>query len=161
MKRADIALFGAAAALVAVLALTVDIKTPEEYYALHPTEIAEDGAFVTVKVDCSAVAGKSADLPADGSILDGKYALSQGESVYDVVSRVLRYEDIPFETSGGKAVYINGIDGLYELDYGAESGWIYTVNGTAPDINCGDYKPETGDEIEFVYVDSFFGGGGR
>ena len=158
MRKADIALFGGIAAVIAVLAFTVDIKTPAEYYALHPTEITEDGAYVTIKVDCSAVADRSSELPADGTILNGRYALANGESVYDVTARVLRHEEIPFDVTGGKNVYISGISGLYELDYGAESGWIYTVNGTAPDINCGEYEPVSGDEIEFVYIDSYFGG---
>ena len=78
-----------------------------------------------------------------------------------MTARVLRSENIPFDHSGTKNIYVDGIDGLYELDYGAQSGWIYKVNGTAPDINCGEYRPVSGDEIEFVYVDSYYGGVGK
>ena len=149
MKVRDIAIYAGTAAVLAAAVMFVDIKTPGEYYALHPAAVTEDGEFVTIKVDSSSVDGDVA--------LEGKYALSYGESVYDVAARVLRYEGIEFDTKGGRAVYISGIGGLEEFDYGAESGWIYTVNGDAPDINCGEYKPECGDEIVFTYVDKFFG----
>ncbi|SEK76975.1 DUF4430 domain-containing protein [Ruminococcus albus] len=161
MKIRDIAIFAGAAAVLAAAVLFVDIKTPEEYYALHPAAVTEDGEFVTIRVDCSAAVGRAEGLPEDGTMLDGKYALTEGESVYDVTARVLRYEGIDFGTKGGRAVYISGIGGLEEFELGAESGWIYTVNGTAPGINCGEYQPECGDEIEFVYVDKFFGEAGR
>ena len=149
MRTGDIILIGGAAAVLTAAVLFVDIKSPEEYYALHPTEVTEDGEYVTIKVDSSAVDG--------GISLEGRYALVSGDSVYDVAARVLRYEGIDLDTKGGRAVYISGIGGLEEFDYGAESGWIYTVNGTAPDINCGEYQPECGDEIVFTYVDSFIG----
>lgn len=160
MKLKDMAFFGGAAALVAVVALTVDIKTPAEYYALHPAEVAEDGAYVTLRVDCSAVADKGAELPSDGTMLVGKYALAAGDTVFDVTDRVLRYEGLAFDYSGGRAVYVNSIGGLYELDYGAQSGWIYTVNGEFPEVSCGEYQPASGDEIAFVYVDGYYEGAG-
>ena len=161
MKKKDFIFFGVCTALAVLFISTADIKTPGEYYALHPAEISEDGAYVKLTIDCSSVAKKDKALPDDGTMLTGSYALASGESVYDITARVLHYENIPFDVSGGKAVYIDGIGGLYELDYGAESGWIYTVNGTAPDINCGEYKPLSGDEIEFIYVDSYYKGVGR
>ncbi len=161
MKVRDMVFFGGCAAVMAVLVLTADIKTPAEYYAMHPAEVTEDGAYITLHIDCSSVADKADDLPADGCMLDGRFALASGESVFDVTARVLRYKDIPFDHSGGKNIYVDGIGGLYELDYGSQSGWIYTVNGEAPDINCGEYFPSSGDEIEFIYVDKYFGGADR
>lgn len=161
MKIRDIAIYAGAAAVLTAAVLFVDIKTPEEYYALHPAAVTEDGEYVTIRVDCSAAVGRAEGLPGDGTMLDGKYALSSGDSVYDVAARVLRYEGIDFATKGGRAVYISGIGGLEEFDMGAESGWIYTVNGDTPGVNCGEYQPESGDEIEFKYVDEFFGEAGR
>lgn len=158
MKLKDMAFFGGAAALIALAALTVDIKTPYEYYALHPAAVTEDGAYVTLSVDCSAVAEKSSELPESGIMLEGRYALAAGESVFDVADRALRYEGLSFDYSGGRSVYIKGIGGLYELDYGAMSGWIYTVNGNSPEIGCGEYEPKSGDEIAFVYVDGNYEG---
>lgn len=152
MKLKDLVFIGGAAALAAAAALTVDIKTPSEYYALHPADIAEDGAYVTFRVDCSAVADKSTELPEDGIMLEGRYALAAKDTVFDVADRALRHEGLAFDYSGGRSVYIQGIGGLEELDYGAQSGWIYTVNGEFPDIGCGEYRPESGDEIAFVYV---------
>ena len=161
MKIRDIAIYAGAAAVLTAAVLFVDIKTPEEYYALHPAAVTEDGEYVTIRVDCSAAVGRAEGLPGDGTMLEGKYALSSGDSVYDVAARVLRYEGIDFATKGGRAVYISGIGGLEEFDMGAESGWIYTVNGDTPGVNCGEYQPENGDEIVFKYVDEFFGEAGR
>ncbi len=152
MKKRDILFFGGCAAVAAALLLTVDIQTPAEYYAAHPTAITEDGAFIELRVDSSAV-------PDGGVILDGRYALAEGDSVFDVVERVLRAEGISLDYSGGRNIYVDGINGVCELDYGAQSGWIYKVNGTAPDINCGEYQPVSGDDIEFVYVTEYYGGG--
>ena len=160
MKLRDMAFFGIAAAVVAAVALTVDIKTPAEYYALHPAEVAEDGAYITLRVDCSAVADKSRNLPDDGILLEGRYALAAGDTVFDVADRVLRFEGLSFDYSGVGTVYVNGIGGLCELDYGAQSGWIYTVDGESPDVSCVEYEPTSGDEIAFIYVDKYYGEAG-
>ena len=127
MRTGDIILIGGAAAVLTAAVLFVDIKTPEEYYALHPTEVTEDGEYVTIKVDSSAVDG--------GISLEGRYALVSGDSVYDVAARVLRYEGIDLDTKGGRAVYISGIGGLEEFDYGAESGCSgYTGDDNVPQV---------------------------
>ena len=158
MRKRDIVFFSAAVTAAVLVVLNVDIKTPAQYYALHPTEVTEDGAFIDLHIDCKAVAASDNSLPADGVFLDGRYALVQGESVFDVTARVLGSEGVPFDYTGTSNIYVNGIGGLYELDYGACSGWIYTVNGSAPDISCGDYFPVSGDSIEFIYVDDYYGG---
>ena len=94
MKKRDILFFGGCAAVAAALLLTVDIQTPAEYYAAHPTAITKDGAFIELRVDSSAV-------PDGGVLLDGRYALAEGDSVFDVVERVLRAEGISLDYSGG------------------------------------------------------------
>ena len=97
MKKRDILFFGGCAAAAAALLLTVDIQTPAEYYAAHPTAITEDGAFIELRVDSSAVA-------EGGVILDGRYALAEG---------VLRAEGISLDYSGGRNIYVDGINGIY------------------------------------------------
>lgn len=161
MKARDIVFFGAAALAAAALLLTVDIKTPAQYYALHPTEVTEDGAYIDLSIDCSSVSANDPKLPENGSFLSGRYALVQGESVFEVTARVLGSEGVAFDYTGNSNIYVNGIGGLNELDYGASSGWIYTVNGKAPDISCGEYRPSSGDSIEFIYVDEYYGGDGE
>ena len=150
MKLKDAALIACATAVLGITALNVDIKTPAQYYALHPTEVTEDGAFITLKVENSA---------EDDVILEGRYALASGESVFDVANRVLNYEGVPFEYKGGRNVYVQSIDGIDEFEYGAQSGWLYTVNGKMPEVSCAQYEPVSGDEIVFLYVDEFYGKG--
>ena len=60
---------------------------------------------------------------------------------------------IQMEFSGKKsAAYVKGINNLYEFDKGANSGWLYFVNGVRPVKSCGAYVVENGDVIEWKYV---------
>ena len=152
MKLKDVALITGAAAVIAAVALNTDIKTPAEYYALHPTEVTDDGAYVTLKIDSSRVSNGSV-------ILEGKYALASGDSVFDVASRVLNFEGVPFDYKGGRNIYVQSIAGLDEFEFGAQSGWVYTVNGEMPGVSCAQYEPCSGDEIVFLYVDELYDGG--
>ncbi len=41
---------------------------------------------------------------------------------------------------------------IYELEFGELSGWMYFVDGEAPNVGCAEYKL-TGDEaIEWLYT---------
>ena len=46
---------------------------------------------------------------------------------------------------------IEGIGNLYEFDCGELSGWMYTVNGQAPNYGCSQYQLEDGDVVEWIY----------
>ena len=48
--------------------------------------------------------------------------------------------------------YVEGINQLYELDCGKNSGWMYSVNGTFPNYGASAYKPKDGDVILWVYT---------
>lgn len=76
-----------------------------------------------------------------------------GGTVFDVLSDAVKRHKLQFDYSGiGEMVYINGIDNLYHFDKGAESGWVFTVNGEYMTIGCGKVKVEEGDRIEWKYV---------
>ena len=47
---------------------------------------------------------------------------------------------------------VEGINQLYELDCGKNSGWMYSVNGTFPNYGASAYKPKDGDVILWVYT---------
>ena len=82
-------------------------------------------------------------------------SFTEGESVFDLLQRVLRdygihmeYSDTPIYDSA----YIEGIGNLYEMDCGPQSGWMYRVNGQFPNYGCSRYILADGDRVEWVYT---------
>lgn len=80
-------------------------------------------------------------------------ALESGDTVLDVLKRVTREKKIQMEFRGmGMLAYVEGINNLYELDHGPESGWVYHLNGEESEKGAGLYKPQSGDRIEWLYT---------
>ncbi len=125
-------------------------------------------ACICLLMSCSAQKqpGKPADAPMAVAIsiigAEGEQVLPQtevgifeGNTVLDVLQYVAKENDIQLEVAGlGKTAYVKGIDNLYEFDYGAASGWMYTINGTdnKPMVSCGAYELKNSDQIEWIYV---------
>ena len=63
--------------------------------------------------------------------------------VYDVLSEICKKENILFSANMG---YIEGIDNIFEMDFGKSSGWIYFVNGESPSVGCGSYELGSDDQ---------------
>ena len=98
-------------------------------------------------------------LPENGVILE-KCAISftEGESVYDVMVRILKEKKIHMEatyTPIYDSAYVEGINNLYEFDCGEGSGWTYSVNGNFPNYGCSKYKLSNGDVVEWHYTCDF------
>lgn len=95
-------------------------------------------------------------LPADGVILKKTtVTFKDGETVFDVLKRVCKENNIQMESSytpGYDNYYIEGINQIYEKDCGTKSGWMYCVNGTFPNYGCSDYKLKSGDKVEWRYT---------
>lgn len=93
-------------------------------------------------------------LPSNGVILGTTTVeIKEGDNVYDVLAKVVRDNGIHMEYTGaGSAIYIQGINNLYEFDCGKYSGWMYEVNGTYPNYGVGAYKLKDGDKITFNYT---------
>ena len=36
--------------------------------------------------------------------------------------------------------------------FGGKSGWMYSVNGSAPNVSCGKYVLKDGDTVSWYYV---------
>ena len=49
-------------------------------------------------------------------------------------------------------LYVSAIGGLAEFEYGGKSGWMYSVNGSAPNVSCGKYVLKDGDTVSWYYV---------
>lgn len=52
----------------------------------------------------------------------------------------------------GSDYYVSGIGGLYEKQHGPMSGWMYSVNGVAPNMAAIKYNLKDGDKVVWYYV---------
>lgn len=118
----------------------------------------------TFSIECSTILNNLSDLdpdkrhlvPSDGVILPPtKVTFYEGESVYDVLQRVCKENNIHMEFSWTpvyNSAYIEGINNLYEFDCGELSGWMYRVNGWYPNYGCSRYQLADGEKVEWRYT---------
>ena len=89
-----------------------------------------------------------------------KVEINNNTTVYDVFKQVLTANNITWRESAKLGtVYIeslnkDGVD-LGEFDNGNLSGWMYTLNGTHPDLGVAQQFLEKGDRIVFHYTDDY------
>lgn len=90
-----------------------------------------------------------------GTIVNAEQVeLKDGDTPASALKRVAKAHRLAYEIRGsGALTYIEGIDGLYEFDYGPTSGWKFSVNGVVSDIGAGVYKLKPGDRVEWYYVE--------
>lgn len=126
--------------------------------------IGEAAYTCTISINCATILDnmdrcdslKSEHVPADGWILKPvDVTFYEGESVFHVLRRVCKQNEIHFEfmhTPIYNSAYIEGIGNLYEFDVGELSGWMYQVNGWFPNYGSSHYALKDGDEIRLVYT---------
>lgn len=152
-----------AVGVVMLLAFAVvffsDIKTPEEYYA-SASDNSGEGITVSVSASCfnaieaSEKAVRDIELPSDGYIITlQSVSVADGSTAFDALISAARLQEITVDhTNSLMGVYVSGIGGLYEFDYGSESGWLYYVNGDSPSAAMSQYTLSEGDTVELVYT---------
>lgn len=100
--------------------------------------------------------GKDKYVPANGVILGSSTVqFYEDESVFDVLKRVCAAAEIQLEYNYYpiyESVYIEGINHLYEFDCGAQSGWMYKVNGWFPNYGASKYYLKAGDVVVWCYT---------
>lgn len=118
----------------------------------------------TISIECKNILNnmdnlkktKEEFIPEDGWILkETEVAFQGGETVFDVLKKVCGENGIHMSskyTPLYKSYYIEGINQLYEMDCGKNSGWMYSVNGKYPNYGCSEYKLKDGDKIEWRYT---------
>ncbi len=118
----------------------------------------------TFSIECSTILNNLSDLepdkfevlPKDGIILKKQtVTFYEGESVYDVLQRICKENNIHMEASWTpmyNSAYVEGIHNLYEFDCGSLSGWMYRVNGWYPNYGCSRYQLAQGDIVEWRYT---------
>lgn len=142
------------------------IQTVDEYYLTHIDDITEDSETIYLTIRCDTILDNWDDLdpslkyekyvPEDGVILARtEYVLRKGDTVYDVLDRAIRHNQIQMEciySQNYGSVYVQGINHLYEFSCGELSGWMYMVNGEFPNYGCSKYELKDGDEIVWCYT---------
>lgn len=148
----------AVVAVVAVLALllafSLDIQRPEDYYGTAVSKGNTIGT-VTLTIRCDTVKDSGAEhIPADGIILDStQYAIAEGDTAYDILIQAAREHSIHVDAKGAPGMrYITAIGYIYEFDHGELSGWAYRINGQQPSVGCEEYTLSDGDSIEWLYT---------
>ena len=133
-----------------LLLLVVKIQTVDDYYRYEEPE--NPIGKVTFAIRCDAVAGRDS-LPKDGVMLkEASYSIGEGDTVYDLLLRVSKANQIPVVASGSHSAYVSGIGSLYEAAYGEVSGWVYSVNGENPSDACNQFILKDGDVVVFSYT---------
>ena len=95
-------------------------------------------------------------VPSDG-IIQKKISvkIAEGSSAYDLTKLVCEKKDIQMSsryTPAYESYYIESINNLAEFDGGPMSGWIYKVNGIAPNYGCSSYDLKDGDDVLWGYT---------
>ena len=89
------------------------------------------------------------DSGAHGALQRGKAGAGAGGRLVCRENKLhLEFSTTPVYGSA----YIEGIGNLYEFDCGAESGWMYAVNGWFPNYGCSQYALQDGDTVTWVYT---------
>lgn len=100
-----------------------------------------DYVTVTVSVTSSAVGN-----PVSSG---GTFTFNKGATVYDALC-ALGLSVNARGTSYG--TYVAAIGGLAEMEHGAKSGWMYSVNGETPMTACSNYVLPNGANVVWYYV---------
>lgn len=167
MKK-DILALSVIILIIAVIINGTNIQSVDEYYLTHIDDITENSETVFISIRCDTILDNLDNLdeslrsdeyvPKDGVILPRtEYVLREGDTVFDILDRAVRYNRIQMEYQGSDqnsfgSVYIRGINYLYEFSCGELSGWMYKVDGEYPNYGCSKYKLKDGQEIEWVYT---------
>ena len=96
---------------------------------------------VTVSVTSSAVCN-----PVSSG---GTFTFNEGATVYDALCAL----GLSVNAHGSSyGTYVAAIGGLAEKEHGGTSGWMYSVNGVAPNTACSNYVLSNGDSVVWYYV---------
>jgi hypothetical protein len=123
-------------------------KTTSEKVTVEPTKQTESKPTVSITIigpkDFGVILPKT------------KVILHEGDTVLDVLLKATKKKNIIVEHSGsGAMAYIEGIDNIYEFDYGPKSGWNFKLNGTTFSKSSGIVNVKKDDVIEWIYSEDF------
>ena len=101
--------------------------------------------------------GHESYVPKNGIMLDNyKATLKSKSTVYDLFKKACNDKGITYTAKDTMySVYIVGINNIDEKDCGKDSGWMYSVNGSFPNVSVDSKKLKDGDKVVFTYTCSY------
>lgn len=132
-------------------------KLPDNSQNQTTPNIPED-KYVTITIDCKTILNNMDALPeqykgfvpSNGMIMPTKKVkLQEGDTVFDVVVRVAKQQNIQLSQSAG---YIQSINNLTEKMFQGSGGWMYAVNGSYASTGSNSYTLKNNDRIEWRYT---------
>lgn len=103
----------------------------------------QEPSYVTVTV---AVTSSAVGNPVSSG---GTFTFNEGATAYDALCAL----GLSVNAHGSSyGTYVAAIGGLAEKEHGGTSGWMYSVNGVAPNTACSNYVLSNGDSVVWYYV---------
>ncbi|MBR2133671.1 MAG: DUF4430 domain-containing protein [Eubacterium sp.] len=109
----------------------------------------------TVEIEYSQALKYMENPDDENGIMLSTYSVTveNGDSAYDAFYKACNENGITLNQKNTVyGIYIAGINGINEKEYGNGSGWIYSVNGRYPPKACSAYTLSDGDHIAFRYT---------
>lgn len=104
---------------------------------------SQQPGYVTVTV--SVTSGAVGNPVSSG----GTFTFNKGATAYDALCAL----GLSVNAHGSSyGTYVAAIGGLAEKEHGGTSGWMYSVNGVAPNTACSNYVLSNGDSVVWYYV---------
>ena len=104
---------------------------------------SQQSGYVTVTV---AVTSSAVGNPVSSG---GTFTFNEGATAYDALCAL----GLSVNAHGSSyGTYVAAIGGLAEKEHGGTSGWMYSVNGVAPNTACSNYVLHNGDSVVWYYV---------
>lgn len=104
---------------------------------------SQESGYVTVTV---SVTSSAVGNPVSSG---GTFTFNEGATVYDALCAL----GLSVNAHGSSyGTYVAAIGGLAEKEHGGTSGWMYSVNGVAPNTACSNYVLHNGDSVVWYYV---------
>ncbi len=104
---------------------------------------SQQPSYVTVTV---AVTSSAVGNPVSSG---GTFTFNEGATAYDALCAL----GLSVNAHGSSyGTYVAAIGGLAEKEHGGTSGWMYSVNGVAPNTACSNYVLSNGDSVVWYYV---------
>ncbi|WP_055106265.1 DUF4430 domain-containing protein [Paenibacillus ihumii] len=131
----------------ALVALLDILHGQSTWYRIAEATPAQPGIAAQLQVtgmDSEIYAPRTVTVAASGGEVTALDVMKQG---LDTAVPPISYSI----TGSGSYAYVTEIAGQTAGALGGWDGWMYTVNGAAPDVGAGDYLIQSGDQVHFYY----------
>lgn len=80
------------------------------------------------------------------------YNFKEGDTALSILIDYGKKEGIPVVLSSD-GIYVSGINGLFERDYGDSYGWLYWIDDESLSVGAAEYELTDGEHVVWKYVD--------